>query len=161
VTLLPNDLSWWFYPFTLLGPWIAMTLVASAGLTGRLPRFIAIGGVLFAGWIAMQLLGKYFLSEEWQERAQLVALVILGGLCLAGTLAAFMAAWRRGLIGWPAIYVAGSAWLVLTAVCVLTLTKQSTSLQWLAAASLASAGFALAVAPLATAPLALAWNRNR
>lgn len=159
--LLVNDLSWWYYPVTLLAPWVAVTLVANVGLSGRPLPFIGIGCGLFTAWILLIAFGKYFLSTELQELAQRVFLVATSVLCVGATLAAFIAAWRRQLIGWLQIYVAASLWIALTTLGALTLTKGVTPLQSLTAITLASALFALAVAPLATAPLALAWNRNR
>ena len=161
VSLLPGELSWWYYPLTLLGPWVAITLVASCGLTGRMLPFIVLSLTLFAGWVVLAVLGKFVLSQQQQELAQGSFLIAVATACMVGTCAAFTAAWQRGLVGWPAIYVAGSAWLVLTAVGILTLTDRALPLQSLLVASIASAIFALAVAPLAAAPLALAWNRTR
>jgi hypothetical protein len=161
IMLLPGELSWWYYPLTLLGPWVAITLVASCGLSGRMLPFIVVSLILFVGWVVLALLGKFALSQQQQQFAQGAFLIAVATACITGTFAAFIAAWQRGLIGWPVIYVGGSLWLVLTAASILTLTNRALPLQSLLAATVASAIFALTVAPLATAPLALAWNRTR
>jgi hypothetical protein len=161
LSFLPNELSWWYYPLTLLGPWVAVTLVASVGLSGRATRFIVIGGGLFAAWIAVNIAGKYAIPPEHEQILNRGFIVLVSALFVLGTLAAFIAAVRRGLIRWPAVYVAGTLWLALTAGAMFTLANQLTPLQSLVSIAVAGGIFALAVAPLATAPLALAWNRTR
>jgi hypothetical protein len=162
VPLLPGKLHWSYYPGTLLGPWIVVTLVASVGLTGRLPRFIVAGACLFAGWIAMTIFSGYALSPQGQDLLNQAVVTVLGIGCLLGTLAAFLAAWRRRLIRWPVVYVCGTLWAALTFAALFGLARYPfTSLQLLVIGTLASGLLALAVAPLATAPLAMAWNRTR
>ena len=106
-------------------------------------------------------MGETAFSPEQQKMLERGFIVLVSTLFVLGTLAAFIAAVRRGLIHWPAVYVAGTLWAVLTAAALFTLVNRLTPAQSLVSIAVAVGIFALAVAPLATAPLALAWNRTR
>jgi hypothetical protein len=161
--LLPDKLSvWWYYPATLLGPWITITLVASVALTGRGHWFTAVGAVLFTAWIGWNLLAKFAVSLPVQAQVERGLTVALGMSCLVITIALYAAAWRYGLIRWPMVYVGGSIWAVLSAAMVFVMIQQQLGvLPLLFGVTLGGGILALAVAPFATTPLALAWNRVR
>jgi hypothetical protein len=76
-----------------------------------------------------------------------------------GTVWAFVAARRRGLIGSPTVASAFSVWAVLGGLIVLDWVQHPA--RPLILGVLAACLATLVVAPLAAAPLALAWNRNR
>jgi hypothetical protein len=151
--------SWWYFPASLLGTWIVLTTGASIGLIGRQYLLVKVLTVLLGGYIGLILFAGSALSQETQELFGRAVAVAVSVAFLLGTAWAFSAAHRRLLIGWPTIYVAGSIWVVLTAILALAWTR---SLPMPISAMLLLVGLAaLAVAPLATTPLALAWNRNR
>jgi hypothetical protein len=158
--LLPNQLQWWFYPATLLGPWIAATLLGCIGLSGRIRLFIEIGGGLLGAWIALTLFGQFALSDDAQALLRSGSLVALGVACVVGSLVVYARAWRQGLIEWPAVYIAGSLWIALCLAAWFAF-GQPLSLMLLASYALTCGLLALALAPLAAAPLALDWNRTR
>ena len=45
---MPNELGNWYFPATVLGPWIVVTLGATAGLAGRPVLVAKLFGGLFA-----------------------------------------------------------------------------------------------------------------
>ena len=78
--------------------------------------------------------------------------------CLAATIAAFTAAWKRNLVTRRTLISAIAAYVFLLANCLLALNEGIVSLDFF----LPLIGFAaVSLAPLAVAPLALAWNRHR
>lgn len=156
---LPKELGWWYFPATFLGAWIVAALIASAGLTGRSgPLMILLCGS-FATWIGLMLLSKYALSREAQAQLFGGVMIVLAVIFALGTAWAFLAAFRRSLIGSTTLVLALSAWLLLGILVGLEWMLHPTVpiLRYVFVVGLS----ALVVAPLATAPLALAWNRNR
>jgi hypothetical protein len=157
--LMPREWGWWYFPATLLGPWVVAATVVAIGLTGRSHPFAELAVAIVTTWIGTTLLAKFTLSAAQQALVQQGLIVIAGILCLAVTLWAFVLAKRRGLIGWPTLYAATTIWLALGAA---SLSSEQLSVLRAPAFGLFVLGIlALAVAPAATAPLALAWNRNR
>lgn len=155
----PQPVGWWYFPATLLGPWIVVTSLALVGLTGRSRPFVQLFCGLFALFIGLSLFSKFALSHRAQEQFGRGAMVAIGVVFVLGTAWAFVSARRRSLIGTPTVYVASSVWAALNMLVVLewVLHPEETFPVYAFVIGLA----ALAVAPLATAPLALAWNRNR
>lgn len=161
---LPNKIGWWYFPVTLLGPWVVVTSFASISLTGRsqLVAKIIFGGLVVA--FADLVFSKFVLPPQARSYFGQGMVVAVGGACLLGTAWAFMAARRRSLIEMSTIYFAAGTWLLLTVLSVSALLMLEKTLHpalpW--PAYVFGVGLlALAVAPFATAPLALAWNRSR
>jgi hypothetical protein len=156
---LPAPLGWWYFPATLVGPWAAMGLSTPLFLTGRkgLVGTIIIGSIVLI--VGLMLFSRFVFSHEGQEQFFCGAVIVGGIVLMLGTVAAFVAAEKRSLIGAPTILVAASVWgllCALVAVYGISHPEEGLLVYFVAAGVLA-----LAVSPLATAPLALAWNRNR
>jgi hypothetical protein len=156
---LPKDLGWWYFPATVLGPWIVLALVASLGLTGRSRPFMDLFVLSFAIFIVLSLYSKFALSHQAQAQLARGVVDAIAAAMVIGTSCALAAARRRALVGWPTVYVAAGMWGALSAPVVLEWILRPAAPFHICALFVGIA--ALAVAPLATAPLALAWNRNR
>jgi hypothetical protein len=157
--LIPAEFSWWYFPMTLLGPWIITGVGASIGLTGRSHLMVKLLVVVSVSFPVIMLLAKYGLSE--QGRVQLAhGLAVVAGIAFfVATASVFVMARRHVLIGWPTVYVAASLWVALTVAMVVGFVLHPVAS--VAAGVLMFGILSLAVAPLAAAPLALAWNRHR
>lgn len=155
---LPEALTWWYFPATLIGSWIVVATLTSVGLTGRSSFFLQILFVVLTPFFGLLLLRASMLSQSHYRIEQ--GLVIAFGIgFVLGTARAFVVARRRSMIGSTAVWSAAGVFAVLCASIVFEFVRQpaaSTAI-FVFAVGLA----ALAVAPLATAPLAVAWNRNR
>jgi len=156
---LPKELGWWYFPATVLGPWIVLALVASMGLTGRSRPFLDLFVLTFAIYVVLSLFSKFALSRQAQEQFGRGAVYTAAVLMVLGTSWALATARRRSLIGWPTVYAASGAWVALSVPVALESMLRSAVPLHIGALVVGLA--ALTVAPLATAPLALAWNRNR
>ena len=155
---LPKELIWWYFPATLLGPWIVVTALTSVGLIGRSQLFVQLLFALLTPFFGLAFLSS-FLSR--QANSQLIQGLAagFGVVFVLGTAWAFVAAHRRLLIGSTTVYLGSSVWVMLSALVVLArvLDFVGSTAVFVFVIGLA----ALAVAPLATAPLAVMWNRNR
>jgi len=94
---LPRELGWWYFPGTLAAAWLAVSLPATVGQTGRTVLFM----VLFFGSLTLLLvwliLRNLVLAGD-PESLQLFQNVVLIGasiLFILGTAWAFVAARRR------------------------------------------------------------------
>jgi hypothetical protein len=156
---LPAEFRWQSLVAAMLLSWGVMASVMSAALIGR-ARLVARALVgLSASYIGLMLLSKYALTYEAREALMHGLVALIGLACTAGTIAAFSAARRRGLIEAPVAIAAIVVWIALVGGCMLMLPSDlnlSRSTQILLFGSLA-----LVVAPIPAAPLALAWNRTR
>ncbi|MEX2316349.1 MAG: hypothetical protein WD669_04295 [Pirellulales bacterium] len=153
-----KSIGWWYFPATLLGPWIGATVMLPVFMSGRSTPFAAVvTGAMFL-FIGLMLYSKFGLSREAQERFMQGLTMAAGITMLAATAWTIVAAWNRRLIARSTMYVALVTWVALCAPliaeCVLAHELYSVNI-------LAAGLVALAVAPLATAPLAAAWNRHR
>jgi hypothetical protein len=150
--------AWWYFPATLIGPWIVASLGASLGLFGNEKLLtqvlfsataVLLGGMIFASFV---------LSEDARNVFKPIAATSLGIGFLGATVVAAYFARRRGLIDLSMIIGAICVWLLLS-VCVVAVANQ---LEASRAMMVFGCGVAsMAVAPLAAAPLALAKNRTR
>ena len=86
-----------------------------------------------------------------------VAMIALALGCLVGTVAAFLAAWRRKLVSVRAVIGGLAAYVLLLACWLVALGEGAVALEVLL---LIFGLCAVPLAPLAAAPLALAWNRH-
>lgn len=150
----------------LVFSWANMALVASAFLTGRNKVVAALvfgpyglggGAFVIFSVLGEEAIGGLFVVLSW----------ILSVAALVLTVAAFVAARRRRLIGerlpWVALALTlaagwGFAWGAADRVT--SILESGVALER-AVLVLGPGLLALAVAPLAVAPLALAWNRHR
>jgi hypothetical protein len=160
---LPVDPGWWYFPVTLLGAWLGLSVIATIGQAGRPMLF----GILFCGLPAMSILGilieRYTLSPEASLRVNEGITTLVGVIFIFATAWAFAAARRRSLIGTPTVWTAAGIWGGL---CILFVLFWSQHRNEHVASSVPVfvhivGLLALAVFPLAAGPLALAWNRNR
>lgn len=156
---LPKGLSWWYFPTTLIGAWTVLSLLTSAGLTGRSRLLVKLFCALFALCLALTLFSNFALSLQAQQQFRDGASSVCGVLFVLATAWAMLAARRRAMIGWSTAYFAASIWAALSAMAAVVdvwhLSQRPAFYMFLVGVC------ALALAPLATAPLALAWNRNR
>ena len=155
---LPEELTWWYFPATLIGPWIVVTMLTSVGLTGRSHLFVQLMFALLTPFFGLLFLSSLLSRQSNSELAHGLG-ISCGVVFILGTAWGFRAAHRRSLIGSPMVCAASAAWLVLSALVGLAgvLRPGGPISVFVFVIGLA----ALAVAPFATAPLAVAWNRNR
>jgi hypothetical protein len=160
---LPREVGWWFFPLTLVGTWLALTVMAVIGQAGR-PTLL---GILFCGLPGLSLgllaFSQYVLTPEARAQFGEGLTILVGAIFIVGTIWAFAAARRRSLIGTPTVWVATGAWCGLCILLVLFWSQhRSEHLTSPVPFFVPVIGLlALVVFPLAAAPLALAWNRNR
>jgi hypothetical protein len=150
--------AWWYFPATLVGPWIVASLGASLGLIGNEKLLTQVLFSTTAVLLGGMIFGSFALSEDARNVFKQLAACSVGVGFLCATIVAAYVARRRALIDLPLIVTAICVWLLLSA-CVVVVANQ-------VGATLAMMIFgcgvaALAVAPLAAAPLALARNRTR
>ena len=156
---LPKPLGWWYFPATLLGPWIATTMGIAVGLTGRMQLFVKAACGALAVAVAASIISQYAFSPPL--RLQVWHFLV----ATAGVTLVLVAAWtavmarRRKLIEAVAVYFMVAAWAILSGLAVLdfALAPRAPVQVYIFVAGLA----ALVLAPLGIAPLALAWNRVR
>jgi hypothetical protein len=159
----PDQISqvirWWYFPATLIGPWVAAGLIASIGMTGRVKLFLQLFCGLMLTWVASAYFCRLAFSEQ-QIQQLTVGLTATGGfIFIVATIWIFIAAVRRSLIEPLTAYVAAAFWIVAGIIIAVNWTPNSVVAisQWLFVVGL----LALAALPIASAPLALAWNRSR
>lgn len=156
---IPEKIGWWYFPATLLGPWIAVAGGASLGLAGRGPLVAKIFCGLFALLIAALHFPKFNLAPQNEALFRAWAAAITAAVVLLMTAWIFLVASRRGLISTRLAWIAGGVWCVLAAVVVADwVLHPGGSVVFYV---FALAALALGAAPLAAAPLALSWNRHR
>lgn len=156
---LPREQAVWYFPATLLGPWIVTAVGASVSLIGRPRLFLQLLCGSLAIWFCLTVLSHFLLSDQAQEQFTRGALLAAGAAFILGTIWAFAAARRRALVTRTTIITAAIAWIALSAAAIAGAVAHTP--EPLPAAAFFTGLAALAVAPLAAAPLALAWNRNR
>lgn len=142
----------------LLGAWVAMTNVATLGMTGRGRKFVtAIIGLLTTYGLLMGVLSfTELLSEPKLAELHYVCTSIACLAIMLGTVMAFRHAVRRRLIQVPVVVAAGGAFLLLGVSGLWFFADQ----HW-TATPMSLAVSALSVLPLAAMPAAIAWNRHR
>jgi hypothetical protein len=154
-----REFYWWYFPATLVGPWIAASTMATAMMTGNVKRFILLffgSAMLFLGLTMTALLLGW---HEWLARIHAATITTLGAAFAAVTVWAYAKAVCRRLIGWATVYVGATIALVLYVGVWLAIGAHPDAT---AGVMLFFLGLTLlAVAPLAAAPLAVAWNRHR
>ncbi len=157
--LIPLDQDWRQVPVAFVGSWMFLGNLTAVVLAGRPRGFVKLVCLAIAGYIALELAANYALAPGIHQQASLAFAIAFGLACLVGTIAAFVAARRRGLINAPTAWASLGAWATLAGLTVLVLrpTPATHYGTYVALVGL----LALAVAPLAAAPLALAWNRHR
>jgi hypothetical protein len=156
---LPAEFRWQSLAGAMLLSWAAMASVIALALWGRAKLVSQLFVGLSLGYVTLMLLAKFALNDQARE-ALMHGLVAVTGLAFTGiTIAAFVAAKKRGLIEAPVAGAAVAVWITLIAACILA---------WPADLAITRSGefllygsLALVVAPIAAAPLALAWNRTR
>jgi hypothetical protein len=159
---LPGELSWWYFPMTLLGTWLALTFVATIGQTGRPILY----GILFCGvpalTLGVTLISHYALTPAARTTFAAWITTLVGAVFALGTVWAFVAARRHSLIGSSTAWAASGVWGVLCVLLVLFWSQhRHEHMASLPAVVHAIGLLALVVFPYAAAPLALAWNRHR
>jgi hypothetical protein len=160
---LPREVGWWFIPLTLVGTWLALTVMAVIGQAGRPTLF----GALFCGLPGVSLgllaFSQYVLTPEARAQFGEGMTILVGAIFIAGTIWAFAAARRRRFIGSRIVWGSAGAWCGLCILLVLFWSQHhSEYLTPPVPFFVHVIGLlALVVFPLAAAPLALAWNRNR
>ncbi|MDB5392032.1 MAG: hypothetical protein JWM11_7678 [Planctomycetaceae bacterium] len=154
-----NHFRWWFFPTTLFGPWIVISIGASCGMTGRPWIFVTIFSVLIICSLFVSIWARNMLSSDTRVLLAQGLTLVTGSIFVIGTAWVFVVAWRRQLIRTLEVSLAAGIWFVLSLVV---------ALEWevfhsdpISVNILIIGCLALAAAPVAAAPLAIAWNRNR
>lgn len=155
----PDKIGWWYFPATLLGPWIVLSALTCLGLFGRLKFILQVLCSIFATIFVVALSSKFLLSRQSMGiLAQGVTGLLVGGLVIASA-AAFVTARRRGLIQSHTAWAAACVWIVAT--ILLAYLVPSHFEPRLYAYLYIAATVTLLVMPIATAPLAISINRHR
>jgi len=146
--------------FTLFGMgWVPLSIVTCVMMTGR-PRVFVIATNVVIG-LAL-IVGSYGFVFQSANGLKIVSQVFCFGLAavtLTATVAMFIKACRKGLIGWKTA-IAGLAVPGLAILYEISqLLNPSGPDQRVAMVGLMVAG--LFAAPIAAGPLAVAWNRHR
>jgi hypothetical protein len=143
--------DWWIILiYTLLAPWIVLTLGGAVRCTGRI-RPLAVLGLSVTTMIIIVPLLEYVLCHERIEALIGIALVL-------GTVWLLIVAWRRSLIGLLTLCISVTVWVALSVPATLLISRHPHS----TSPALFIIGLlSLVVAPSAAFPLALACNRNR
>lgn len=156
---IPPAIRWWYLPATILGPWIVMTTVATLGLTGRAPVYIACLASFFFLMVVGNGIASFFMSPEAMKFWGQCFAVSLGICFLLGTVWAHFSARRLKLVQTPTLIACAITWILLSLLVLLDRSVQN-STSWLFSLFVIGV-MSLAVAPFATAPLAINWNRHR
>lgn len=154
-----REWGWWYFPMTILGPWVIASLGAALGLSGRtLP--IAVNMISFValpvvGMVAAQI----FLSRDMQQLAGRSLVSVASMIAILVTFVAYWLARRRRFIEPSALLTAGLVWLLCCVPVAFQAAHHPDQIfpQYMAVIAI----LALAVAPFSTIPLALNWNRVR
>jgi hypothetical protein len=156
---LPRELGWWYFPATLLGPWVIVGVGAALGLADRPVLVAKLACGLWALFIALSVCAKMFLSQPGQRLLWNGTVGVCAALLILATVWTFIAARRRGLIGSPTAYVSAALWCVLVTPVVTEWVLHPDRPAFLYVFAITAV--ALAVAPLPAVPLALSFNRHR
>lgn len=156
---LPKSLGWWYFPVTLVGPWIVVTVGVVIGLFGRVEISVKALLALVAGYIATELAIKFTMTPTMRLQFWNGVIVACGAAATLFTTWSAVLARRRGLIDGAQLWLMAVAWGLLLTVLVIdfALYARAPAQAYLFFAGVAS----LVVAPLGAAPLALSWNRVR
>jgi hypothetical protein len=156
---LPDDVGLWYFPATLLVPWIVAATFASLGMIGRSKHVLLMlcGAVAIILQIPMPTLLRLPPTERLIMHQMTIALI--GGLLVAGSIWIFVAARRRQLIERHSIWAAAGAWATLTIAAIACWPANANP--GLLAYFLAAGILTLSVVPVAAAPLAISLNRHR
>jgi hypothetical protein len=152
----------WYFPVTLLGPWIVVAVTMSVGLTGRTRPVLLLGGIFVAWGGALLVAAAFTFNEKIGSLFLLSFFATIGAGLIVSSIWAFIAAWRRSLIRWPTMIVGLIGWVALCGLAMWTgMLKPQAETIFNLLLVFPVGLFALAVAPLAAVPLALTWNRTR
>lgn len=151
--------GWRFLPGTLLGCWVIASVLASIAMTGRSKLMVQLFCGLFACMIGLMMFSKHVLPKGSQIAFDHGVGIAFASAIALGTVWAFVAARRRGLIGSPTVAGAIGVWALLSGFVLIDWALHPARPLMLGVLMVCFA--ALVVVPLAVAPLALAWNRNR
>jgi hypothetical protein len=158
--VIPPELGWWYFPLTILGPWIVAAPCMAAGLTGRTKLFLQLIATLAAAFVVISVISSYTMTYQGQRLVEYVMVLALGLVLILGTAWLYAKAFRRRMIYVATLIAAACFW---TAACTLVVKQWPTVVgqPMLPTYALAAGLLAIAVAPFAAAPLAIAWNRHR
>ena len=153
------EASWWLFPATLLGPWMATGSVASVVLLGGSKYAFRIILGLIVTAVTIMLVSKFLLTPAARLFVQQASFSLLGSTLVVICVWSFSAARRRGFIETATIWAAAMVWAAAT---VLTVIRWPPVVDSRAVGIVLIVGIAsLIVTPLAAAPLALSANRHR
>lgn len=157
-------LGYWAMPiflFAMLLPaWIVLSLSIILGLAGhrKLFGFLVFGVLLVAGVMLILSLK----DPQWGRVQSHLALSVLGGAALLGTVAGLFGAWRRGLIGDRMASISSVFWLLLVGLGAWVITATHPFPNGGAPITIFALGvLSLAPSTPALGTLAIHWNRHR
>ena len=157
--LLPPEMRWWYFPATILGPWIVTALGASIGLSGRAGAFFKVLCTLFVSYIGLGLFSKYALTIQAQHQLGRLLAYLFCLVCVGATFWLFVKARRNALINRSTLVISALAIAALLGGVAIgrVLHPAEPSYVYL----LLTGCVFLTIVPFAAAPLALAANRHR
>lgn len=156
-SLMPRNFGWLYMPLTILGPWIAMANLGTAGHSGRGARILFYLVFFFVGYFVLMGIIQHFTSITFVEMLHVVCISIATILLIIAGIWAFATACRQKQLTKRALLVASLAIGLLTIGGIMLLPAGSHYLAYLMVIAFA----VLVVLPFATMPLAIAWNRHR
>ncbi len=159
--LLPlrPDGRWWYFPATLILPWVVASMVLSLGLLGR-PKLVfqILFGIIGIS-VIVPVASKMLLDPAGMLLLGQIVATALGVSLLVFSAAILQTARRRGLVERPIIWAAAAVWLA--AILAFVIFRPATPEPRLIGDILGAGVLTLVVVPFAAAPLAVSVNRHR
>jgi hypothetical protein len=155
----PSEASWWYFPATLMVPWIVASVMLTLGLLGRPKQVLQILGGIIGVFLIAGPAFKTMLGLGYSLPILRTLLASLGGVLLICAVVLFNVARRRGLVERPVVWAVAALWLVATLVFVVF--RPASTEPRLIGDVLGAGIAALIVIPLAAAPLAISFSRHR
>lgn len=155
----PDSVRWWYFPATLLGPWIAIAVLSSILLIGNERIPVICSAMLVATCFADIFLSEIYLSSGTKKIFHQIVLYVFDAVIIGGTAYLLVLAVRRRYLTPRFAVCQATIWLV--AVSVILWEWRRNPGEPLAPYLFVTALAALAIVPFAATPLAVAQNRSR
>jgi len=160
--------SWWSYAvqgiFLVSISWAITGLCLSLPLIGRPWVLVTVLLSVFGGLLFYLLSIALLIPQHSAGKFAAWVAGVLATICVVGTIWAFIAACRRGLMKLRTavtVFVVWGTILVIALALLLTPTPETVQNYARSDLLLLAVLITFPLAPLATAPLALSWNRHR
>lgn len=154
---LPDKIGLLFVPLTILGPWIAMSNLATIGLSGRGTTMLTIGVTASVAYCVLLGALNSVISTQVVQQIHTTFTLILAILSVPFSIWLYIRAMKQEQVSMKTLLLAAFAFVVILVAAVL-LRPENTQLLYYPSAVLFAV---LVVIPFASTPLAIAWNRHR